>query len=112
MSDIVERLREMARLQAADVGSESEDRLAWMAGDEIERLRLDAENGWAARDHWKKKCEAKDAVVEAAEPFADAFDTWEAGSMNGPTDCLTIGHCRALRDALRAMDAAKGGDDE
>ena len=52
---------------------------------------------------------AKDAVVEAAEVAKTQYDDWRAGKIPpGPM-------WRSLTDvfdALRALDAAKGGDDE
>ena len=87
---------------------------------EIGRLRLDAENGWAARDHWKKKCEAKDAVVEAARELehihadhAECRDVDDAicrctlcialRALDKPT-CKTCGGSGELKDAVQAWD--------
>lgn len=71
----------------------------WMSG-EIARLRSDAENGWTARDHWKQRCQAADAVVEAARDVDYAHDNHLARLWD---------RINNLHDALRAYDAANEG---
>lgn len=68
--------------------------------DEIARLRADAENGWTARDHWKQRCQAADAVVEAARDVDYAHDNHLARLWD---------RINNLHDALRAYDAANEG---
>ena len=60
-------------------------------------LRLDAENGWTARDHWKKKCEAKEAVVEAARDARSEYFTAY------PTEGELLKRMQALDAALRKL---------
>ena len=90
MSDIVERLRHTS-------GFADERLLRREAADEIERLRLDAENGWAARDHWKQKCQAADAVIEAARDARSEYFTAY------PTEGELLKRMQALDAALRKL---------
>ena len=131
---IREQDKEIEHLRATELAHASTiTELSLKVGD----LRLDAENGWAARDHWKKKCEAKDAVVEAARELehihadhAECRDVDDAicrctlcialRALDKPT-CKTCGGSGELKDAVQAWDIPGapipdcpdcGGDDE
>lgn len=40
-----------------------------------------------------------DELLLVVKPFAEAFCVWEQGVLEGPTDTVSIGDCRKLRDA-------------
>ena len=102
MSDIVELMRDRPTSYELKHGIDPQTTKIWdalflKAADEIERLRADAENGWTARDHWKQKCQAAEAVVEAARVYAKKDSIKNLHILN---DSL---------DAHDAYDADKGG---
>jgi hypothetical protein len=81
MSDIVERLRQQATIEAKKFGDAAYIQLEWKAADEIthlrarvevlERIRAAADNlftydsGWS---HWEKKYRELRAVLKEAKP--------------------------------------------